>query len=139
MSVPINYPAVLVAALAQVFLAFIWYGPLFGKKWASLQGVDMTVKPSTRLMARNMTISTIGSLLMSWTLAHALVFANAFFHSGGPATGAMGGWFNWLGFIAPVTIGPVLWEGKPWLLWIITSGYYFVSLVLMGIILASWA
>lgn len=90
-------------------------------------------------MARNLTITTVGSLLTSWILAHALSFANAFLHTSGPATGVMVGWFNWLGFVAPVTIGPVLWEGKPWLLWIITSGYYLVSLVMMGVILALWA
>ena len=43
--------------------------------------------------------------------------------------------FNWLGLIAPVTLSPMLWEGKSWKLWFINSGYYFVSLPVTGVIL----
>jgi hypothetical protein len=57
--------------------------------------------------------------------------------SGMPA-GLMCGFWNWLGFIAPVTLGTVLWEGKPWKLWALTNGYYLFSLLIMGVILAFW-
>lgn len=52
--------------------------------------------------------------------------------------GLQAGWWNWLGFVAPTTVGMVLWEGKPWKLWIITAGFYLLSLLLMGVILGAW-
>lgn len=41
-------------------------------------------------------------------------------------------------FIAPVTLGVVLWEGKPWKLWVLNNGYQLLSLLVMGVILAIW-
>ena len=48
------------------------------------------------------------------------------------------GFWNWLGFVAPVTLGSVLWEGKSPKLWVLNNGYYLVSLIVMGVILALW-
>jgi hypothetical protein len=45
-------------------------------------------------------------------LAHALVFVAAYFKMSGIHAGVMPGFWNWLGFIAPVTLGAVLREGK---------------------------
>lgn len=50
----------------------------------------------------------------------------------------MAGFWNWLGFVAPVTLGAVLWEGKHWKLWFLNNGYYLVTLLLMGAVLALW-
>ncbi len=36
--VPINYLAVVVAAIANMVLGFLWYGSLFGKQWIKLSG-----------------------------------------------------------------------------------------------------
>lgn len=47
----------------------------------------------------------------------------------------MAGFWNWLGFIAPVTLGVVLWEGKPWKLWVLHNAYYLLALLVMGVIL----
>ena len=36
----INFLAVIVAAFSAFFVGWIWYGPLFGKKWMELNGFD---------------------------------------------------------------------------------------------------
>lgn len=136
--VPINYLAVVVAAIVNFVLGWLWYGPLFSKPWAIMSGVSMDKKPEAGMMARSMIVMFIGSLLMAWILAHALVFGNAYLGARGVSSGLMVGFFNWLGFIAPVTIGVVLWENKPLKLWFINAGYYLVGLCLMGVILALW-
>ena len=48
------------------------------------------------------------------------------------------GLWNGLGFVALVTLGVVLWEGKPWKLWVLMNGHYLVSLLIMGVLLAFW-
>ena len=138
--VPINYSAVVVAAVSSMILGSVWFGPLFGKTWVALSGITPEKIEAARAkgMGKTMTIAFIGSLVMSYVLAHALVFASAYFKMGGVTAGLMAGFWNWLGFIAPVTLGMVLWEGKPWKLWLLLNAYDFLSLLIMGVILAVW-
>lgn len=139
--IPINYLAVVVAAAVQMALGFLWYGPLFGKQWIKLMGLSMEklkAMTSSSGMTKTYILSAIGSLVMSYVLAHSLVFASSYLQVSGLAAGFTAGFWNWLGFIAPVTLGSVLWEGKSWPLWILNNAYYLVSLLIMGAILAVW-
>ena len=137
MDVNINYLAVLVAAAASFILGWIWYGPVFGKIWMGLSGISPG-KPSTTKMITVSALGFVGALLMSYVLAHALIFASAYTKSEGVGAGLMVGFWNWLGFIAPVTSGAVLWEGKSWKLWVLNNAYWLISLLGMGVILAVW-
>ncbi len=38
MTVVINYWAVIVVAIINTVLGFLWFGPIFGKMWISLMG-----------------------------------------------------------------------------------------------------
>lgn len=135
----INYWAVIVAAIVNMILGFLWYSKSgFGKAWSAMVGVNMEAKPDSGKMAKSMVFMLVGSFLMAWVLDHALIFGNAYLGTGGLVSGIQVGFFNWLGFIAPVTLGVVLWENKPWKLWFINAAYYLVALCLMGMILAKW-
>jgi hypothetical protein len=140
MDIVIDYWAVFGAAVAAMVLGFLWFGPLFGKQWTRAMGIsheqmeEMKAKgmPS---MWRSYLIMFIGALVMAFVLAHVLVaFGNVM---GGIDSGVSAGLWMWIGFVAPVTIGSVLWEKRSWRYWFITSGYYLVSLILMSIIIAS--
>jgi hypothetical protein len=136
MGVPVNFVAILIAAIANMVLGYIWYGPLFGKAWMKLSQIKMDKMKSSG-MGKSYALMFLGSLVMAWVLAHALVFGNAYLHTSGAQSGIMVGFFNWLGFVAPVMLSSVLWDGKPWKLWLLNSGYYLIGLMLMGVILAS--
>ena len=138
--VPINNLAVLVSAIVSMVLGFLWYGPLFGKTWMSLSGItpDKIEAAKAKGMTKGYILSFIGSLLMAYVLAHSLFFASFYLKVSGISAGLMAGVWNWLGFIAPVTLGSVLWDGKPWKLWFLNNAYYLVNLLIMGIILVSW-
>ena len=45
------------------------------------------------------------------------------------------GIWSWIGFVAPAMLGQVLWEQKPFLLYLINAGYWLVSFVAMAIVL----
>lgn len=138
--VPINMIAVLVAAVASIVVGFLWYGSVFGKIWIELSGfskADME-KAKKKGMAKEYGLMFVGSLVMAYVLAHALVFGNAFLQTSGASAGLMVGFWNWLGFVMPVTLSAVLWEGKSWKLWVLNNGYYLVTLCVMGMILAMW-
>ncbi len=133
MEVHPNFLAVVVAALASYAIAFIWYGVIFKNQWMQLTGVT-EMKPS----AKNVIIMLVGSLLMSFVLVHAVIFGNAYLKTGGVSGGLMCGFFNWLGFVAPVTISNVVYEKRPWKLWILDNSFWLLSLLVMGAILSSW-
>lgn len=138
--VPINYISVVGAAVASMVLGFLWYGPLFGKKWIALMGFTQEQMSAAKKkgMTKSYAFMAVGSLVMAYVLAHALVFASAYMQVSGAMAGLLVGFWNWLGFIAPVTLGSVLWEGKSPKLWVLNNGYYLVSLLVMGVILALW-
>ena len=135
MAPQINVSAVIVAAFAQFMIGGLWYGPLLGRQWSRLSGVSPeSMKPSPGALA-----AMVGcSLVMAYVLAHVLVFATAYMKVSGIGAGLSSGFWMWLGFAAPITLGPVLYEGKPLQLWLINAGYYLVSLLAMGAILAAW-
>lgn len=137
--VEINYLAVFVSGIAGVVLGGLWYGPVFGKKWQELAGITpeaMTRMPLTPIQA--MIGGLVGAVLMAWVLAHSIAFAGFALGLSGVSAGLQGAFWNWLGFILPVTAGVFLWEGKSWKLFALNATYYLVSLGIMGLIIALW-
>lgn len=136
----LNYWAILAAAIASMVIGALWYGPVFGKFWMTLSGVDPKKIEADKKngMGKLYAINFVGSLFMSYVLANALIFASAYTNITGLGSGLMTGFFNWIGFVAPVTLGTVLWESKPWKLWFLNNGYYLLTLVIMATILAYW-
>ncbi len=134
--VTINLLAVLVAAVAAMALGFLWYGPLFGNQWKKLMGfTDKSMKEMKITPAQAMIGGFITTLVMSYILAHFVDYTQA-------ATimdGVVAGFWIWLGFIATIQLGSVLWEGKPVKLYLINTLHYLVVLVVMGAILTAWA
>jgi len=119
--------------LANYIIATIWYAALFSNLWKKLTGIS-DMKPSPVKMI----IVFIGSLVMSFVLFHIVVFENAYLDTSGIAGGLMTGFHCWLGFIAPVTLMNVMYEKRPWKLWILDNAFWLISLLVMGVILSVW-
>lgn len=138
--VPVNYAAVFAAAVLSMIIGYVWYGPLFGKAWMEEIGMSKSEmdKAQKAGMAKSYGLMFVGSLVMAWVLANAIVFAGAYTQMTGLSAGLMSAFFNWLGFIVPVMLSGVLWEKKSWRLWGLQSGYYLVTLFAMGALLAVW-
>lgn len=133
MQVDVNWLAVLVNMVLSIVLGFIWYGPLFGKKWAALSGIPMPAeKPPFKTMIKPIIFSLVGALFMSYVLSMGIAAAGA-------VTGMVAGFFGWIGFIVPVYLNSSGWEGKPWTLFAINAGYWLVYLFAAGAILGAWA
>ncbi len=141
MEVEINYLAVLLSTLASVVLGFLWFGPLFGKQWMRLAGLQMPgeiTKAMKRSMMQSYAIVAISSFVMAAVLAHILFYVTEFSDVTGVDTGITTALWAWLGFVVPATLGSVLWEGRAWKYWFITAGFWLVALVIDGAILAVW-
>lgn len=99
---------------------------------------DESTKAMTMTPAKAMIGGGIAALVMAFVLAHALIFAATYLKVNGVKAGLQAGFWNWLGFAAPLTLGAVLWDGKPWRLWFLNAGYWLVALLAMALILALW-
>ncbi|HVP20153.1 MAG TPA: DUF1761 domain-containing protein [Spirochaetia bacterium] len=133
MNIPINYLAVVVAALANYVIGAIWYSALFQKPWLKLSGVS-----EMRISVLSVVLALIGALLTSYVLDHAIIYAAGYMKTAGIGGGLATGFASWIGFIAPVTLGVVIYEKRSWGLWAINNGYWLLSLLVMGIILSAW-
>jgi hypothetical protein len=141
MDMPINYTAILIAVVANFFLGFLWYTPLFGKVWAREQGFDTSVKPRSGEIAKGMIIMVIGNFLMAYVFAHnmaAWTFVPGMDVMPAVPTILNSAIFTWLGFYLPVDLGAIAWERKSWKLFFINTGYHLTMLLVAATILALW-
>ena len=138
----VNWAAVVVAAIINMVLGMLWYGPFFGKAWMKMTGVSrdgMQNNPAAKsAMYRSMVIAFIIALVQNIVLAHLIVFSVAAAGIGGVQAGVWIAFFVWLGFVLPAHSGVYLWESKPIKLWAIYSGYYLVLLLINGALLGAW-
>ena len=134
----INYLAVIVVAAVNMGLGAFWYSMSgFGKQWMKLSGItkEDIEKAKKAGMSKSYAISTAGSLVMAYVLSYIVDFSQA----QTIIAGMLSGFWVWLGFVATVLLGSVLWENKSWNLYAINTCYYLVSLIIMGAILAVWS
>ncbi|MEK7554653.1 MAG: DUF1761 domain-containing protein [Patescibacteria group bacterium] len=132
----INYLAVFASAVASMAIGFLWYGPVFGKQWIAMMGFtkEQMDAAKSKGMTKSYVIALIGSLVTAYVLAHFVVYTGAVNITGGLQTG----FWVWLGFVATVALGSVLWEGKSWKLYGLNMSYQLVNLLVIGVILAVW-
>ena len=130
----VNWWAVLVSAVAVQALGFIWYNPaVFGKIWMRETGkTEENMKSSSHGWIYLVTF--IGSLVMAYILAYLLDATGA--ESFG--SGALVAFWVGLGFIVPPFLADALYSKKSMSLFAVKTGYHWVGLIIMGIILAVW-
>jgi hypothetical protein len=125
---------VLIAGVLPVIIGMIWYHPkVFGTAWARMSNISPEVADSTkRKMPLYAIIAFLASMLVAWVMSFV-----------GMALGEYVDWVSavelgiwiWLGFVAPTMLGMVLWEHKPFSLYLINASYWLVSLIAMALVL----
>ena len=68
--ISINWLAVLASVVAAMVVGYLWYGPLFGKAWATEMKLPPDFKPTSKQMSRAMVLQILGAFLMTYVLAH---------------------------------------------------------------------
>ena len=130
-----NWLEIVVAAVTAMVLGFLWYGPIFGKYWMKLTGMTEAKMNEAKKkgMARSYATMMVSALVMAYALSMFIskIGANSMMD------GVLVGFWAWLGFAAPVQLSKVLWGSDTWELYYLETGYYLVSLVLMGAIIGS--
>jgi len=131
--ITINWLALVVVVVVRMGLGAIWYSPpVLLKPWLAVSGISEAEMKSG--MPRALGFDLLGSILMAFVLVHAIKYAGA----ASIGSGAAVGFLNWLGFVAVTTLSATLHEHRSLRLWLISSGYQLVALIVMGAILAGW-
>jgi hypothetical protein len=133
----INYLAVLVSALVYWVLGALWYSPLlFARPFIAL--MRWTPEDLARIerqgAAREIVIALASSLLTAYVLAHFVRLARAQTVADGLKTA----FWAFVGFALTTNLSTVLFEGRPFGLYLINNGYNLVGFLLMGAVLAAW-
>ena len=130
----INFIGVILAGVLGMFVGFLWYGPLFGKRWITLIGFSKEdiEEAKKKGMILNYGLGLLGQLATACALS--LIVASSFQYFGGFSYSLI--FWIWLGIMVPIQMGGVLWEGKSWGLFALNSAYYLVQLLVMGFVLS---
>ncbi len=130
----VHWIGVLVASVVAMVIGFTWYSPaLFAKPWSKLTGIDCSGKEGGKKkgMGRVLAVAFILNVMTAtaidfiirrmgiWTLDGALKL----------------GFLLWIGFVAPAMLSAVLWEKKPFALYLINVFHCLVVLEAMSAIL----
>lgn len=135
----INYWAVLLGAVLSMVIGSIWYGPLFGKKWAEILGVNTKDKNQMKEMQESaMPLYFVQFIL---TLFQVLVLSHLV-----ADTERVGGIERslWIcaAFVMPTLAGSVMWTNesteKKWSRFLIQLFYYFILFFVFGAVLQFW-
>lgn len=130
---PVNWLAILVAAIIRMAVGFVWYSPPVAlKPWQALTGI--TPEKMKAGLGKAMVVDVIASLIMAFALANIIVGANITDW----LNGALAGFWVWLGFQATLLVSLWGYENRSLKLIAINLGNNLIALVLMGALLAVW-
>ncbi len=129
--VDFNWGAMVLSAVAAFIIGFLWYGPLFGRRWGEEMGFDMDAdKPPLKEMALPMGMNFVGNFLLAYSLTWVLHgFAG---HWGGFGVVIMGALIIWTGFYLPVGLSRKGWEQRTWTFVGIDLGHALLALIVVG-------
>jgi hypothetical protein len=127
-----NHLAILVAAIVQWILGALWYSLFFVKPWMALVGHKPDPKAKGPVLS--MIVSFIGGLILSFVLAHVVLWSG----STTIACGVLVGFICWLGFIAMPLLSETMYECRSYTLFAINAGYWLAVLLISGGLLAAW-
>ena len=127
----VNWLAVAVGAIINMFVGFLWYGPLFGDRWMRMIGKRAEDIESDSTMY---VVTGVAALVTSYMLAVVM-------GASGAATlveGAIIGGAIWVGLGATATLVYTTFEGPPTNVWFLHAMYQLVVFVALGGLFTVW-
>lgn len=133
-----NYLSVFVTTVVAFVIGALWYSPLlFGDAWKKLLKIKVSKKEMEAAM-KGMWKVLIGGFFVTLILVFMLDLFMNFLNVVTLSQGVLLGFLIWLGFLATTMFNIVLYEKKPFRLYLINAGHYLAVLLISGGILAVW-
>jgi len=132
--VEVSFLPILASGIAAVIISFIWFHPkVFGTYWMRASGITPeAAERGKKRMPFMLVGGLLSAMLVAWVMNYVGIALGIYDWAGAVFDLAL--WI-WIGFIAPILIGTVFWEGRPFRLFLVNAGYWLVVLVVMALIL----
>ncbi|MDO8742583.1 MAG: DUF1761 domain-containing protein [bacterium] len=135
----INYLAVLVCTVLALIIAVVWYGPLFGRKWAEVVGGNFDTTGARGEMQKRVMPLYITQFLLTLFQVTILAF---YVEGWKEASGLENALWVWAAFVMPTIASSSMWNNDSakisWARFLIQSGYQLVVFAMFGFILGVW-
>ncbi|MHB1086161.1 MAG: DUF1761 domain-containing protein [Minisyncoccota bacterium] len=124
---------ILAAGITNVIIGMIWYNPrVFGAAWMRMSGISPeALERGKKRMPLMVALGLLSSLVIAYVMSYFALAWGVFDWVGAVELG----FWCWAGFVAPVSLSIVLWETKPFTLYLINAGYWLVSFIAMALVL----
>lgn len=138
-TITVNYWAIATGAVLSMVIGAIWYGPIFGRKWAELLGADMSDPETKKKMQKTAGplyfVQFIMTLFQVMVLAHLVADTRL-------AGGIERSLWIWAAFVIPTLAGAVMWTNErgrlKWTRFLIQGGYQLILFIVFGTLLQYW-
>lgn len=127
----VNWLAVVVAAVVNMVVGFLWYGPLFSRLFLRLVGKREDEVESTPIVY---VLGFVMGFVTTYVLAVIIVSAGVTTWWGGAVTGAV----VWIAIGALTSANTIMYEDRKVGLWLLFSSYQLVVLAVAGVLFAVW-
>ena len=136
--VPINYLAVLVAAVVAFIIGFLMHGPVAGKLWMRLADVHPTGNEKLSDMIPQMIWNLLVDVVTAYALAMIIGFAmGSLYLSGNMLQDSLViSAIVWAGFLATSSSIGVIWMGQSFKLWMFEAFSSLITMLAMGAVIA---
>ncbi len=125
---------VVIGTVGYQLLGTVWYGPVFGSIWMDAMGYDNADDMGGENATLGYTLTAAGSLVAVISLAVLIAWAGATSWEFGLGIGALVG----IGFVATTGLQTVPFEDRPWMVYLLSTGYNAIALAGIGVLLAVW-
>ena len=124
---------ILAAGVIAVLIGWIWYHPrVFGSAWMRMSNMTPEmVERGKKRMPLMAFFGLLAAMLVAYVMSYFGIAWGVYDWIGAIELG----FWCWIGFVAPAMLGMVLWEQKPFTLYLINSLYWLVALIVMAIVL----
>ncbi len=131
----VNYIGIIAAAVSYMIVGALWYSKaLFAKQWMKATGMtEAQINAGKKDMPMTYGGMFIGAIVASFVLSVFIRFAGV----NDIVSAAHVAFWAWLGFVATVILGSVLFEKKGWAYFGVTAGYQLVAMVIAAAILVT--
>lgn len=132
----VNYLTVVASTVLIFLLGGLWYSPLlFAKPWMALHGKTAEEIKAAGGASPMMYVQVfLCGFFTSWVMALLMARFDSHYVMSGLKLGAL----CWLGFAAATSYATALFSFTPKRLWLIDTGFNFVSFMIAGVLLAVW-
>jgi len=130
----VTFWPIVAAGVASVLIGWVWYHPrVFGTIWMRLANVTPEMaERGKKMMPLSVILSLAGSMLIAYVMNYVGIAFHIFDWVGAVFELAL---WCWLGFVVPTSLGTILWEQRPFKLYLINTLYWLVTFIVMALIL----